>query len=110
MNEESIIYYCVLSTMEECRELEERYMLSFTSAILSAKEPEDGLDIIRNAKKFNNNKDQLLLLYACMRFPNFSLYIRSVCVPDRGRCEIMHWIIGPFQGYEEPHESDCLRT
>jgi hypothetical protein len=35
---------------------------NFTSEILSANEPADGLVIIRNAQKIINKKDQLLLL------------------------------------------------
>ena len=51
-----------LSLVRECRELEERYKSNFTSDILSANELADGLNIIRNAQKIINKKDQLLLL------------------------------------------------
>ena len=50
-----------LSLVRECWELEERYE-SITSEILSSNEPADGLDIIRNAQRTINKKDQLLLL------------------------------------------------
>ena len=51
-----------LSLVRECRELEERYKSNFTSDILSANELAEGLNIIRNAQKIINKKDQLLLL------------------------------------------------
>ena len=51
-----------LSLVRECRELEERYKSNFTSDILSANGLADGLNIIRNAQKIINKKDQLLLL------------------------------------------------
>ena len=57
-----------LSLVRECRELEERYKSNFTSAILSAKEPEDGLDIIRNAQNIINKKDQSLLLLKASKY------------------------------------------
>ena len=41
-----------LSLVRECRELEERYKSTFTSQILSAEEPADGLDIIRKAQEY----------------------------------------------------------
>ena len=56
-NEESICHRAfsamvddveTLSLVRECRELEERYKSNFTSAILSAKEPEDGLECTKH--------------------------------------------------------------
>ena len=76
-NEESICHRAfsamvddveTLSLVRECRELEERYKSNFTSAILSAKEPEDGLDIIRNAQNIINKKDQSLLLLKASKY------------------------------------------
>ena len=70
-NEESICHRAfsamvddmeALSLVRECRELEERYKSNFTSDILSANELADGLNIIRNAHKIVNRKEQLLLL------------------------------------------------
>ena len=58
----------ILSLVRECRELEERYKSNFTSAILIAKEPEDGLDIIRNAQNIINKKDQSLLLLKASKY------------------------------------------
>ena len=51
-----------LSLVRECRELEERYKSNFTSEILSTNASAYGLEIIRNAQKIINKKDQLLLL------------------------------------------------
>ena len=42
--------------------MEERYKSTFTSQILSAEEPADGLDIIRKAQEHIIMKDQTLLL------------------------------------------------
>ena len=76
-NEESICHRAfsamvddveTLSLVRECRELEERYKSNFTSAILSAKESEDGLDIIRNAQNIINKKDQSLLLLKASKY------------------------------------------
>ena len=59
-NEESVCHRAVsamvddveaLGLVRECRELEERYKSNFTSEILSANDPADGLNIIRNAQK-----------------------------------------------------------
>ena len=70
-NEESICYRAfsamaddveALCLVRECRELEERYKSDFTSAILSAQESRDGLEIIRNAQRIIKKKDRLLLL------------------------------------------------
>lgn len=66
-NEDSISYRVfsamvdnveALSLVRECRELEERYKSDFASEILSANEPADRLEIIRNAQKFINKKDK----------------------------------------------------
>ena len=38
-----------LSLVQECTELEERYKSNFTSLILNAEEPLNGLEIIRKA-------------------------------------------------------------
>ena len=76
-NEESICHRAfsalvdnaeALSLVRECRELEERYKSNFTSEILSANEPADGLDIIRSALKIINKKDQLLLLQKISKY------------------------------------------
>ena len=76
-NEESLSYRIfsamvdnveALSLVRECRELEERYKSDFTSEILSASEPADRLEIIRNAKKFINKKDQMLLLQKASKY------------------------------------------
>ena len=65
-NEESICHHAfsalvdnaeALGLVRECRELEERYKSNFTSEILSANEPADGLNIIRSALKIINKKD-----------------------------------------------------
>ena len=58
-----------LSLVRECRELEERYKSNFTSEILNSNEPADRLDIIRNAQKIINKKDQLLLLQKVSKYP-----------------------------------------
>ena len=64
-NEESICHRAfsamvddveTLSLVRECRELEERYKSNYTSVILSAKEPEDGLDIIRTSSTRKTNR------------------------------------------------------
>ena len=87
-NEESICHRAfsamvddveTLSLVRECRELEERYKSNFTSAILSAKEPEDGLDIIRNAQNIINKKDQSLLLLKASKYQCL-LYLKTVLV------------------------------
>ena len=57
----------------ECRELEERYKSKFTLQILNAKEPVDGLEIIRKAQMYINKKDQALLL-------------NKISVPPQDRC------------------------
>ena len=66
-NEESLCYRAfsamvddveALSLVRECGELEERYKLTFTSQILSAEEPADGLDIIRKAQEHIIKKGQ----------------------------------------------------
>ena len=57
-----------LCLVRECRELEQRYMSNFTSAILHAQE-EDGLDIIRNAGKSILKIDQSLLLQKTSDYP-----------------------------------------
>ena len=76
-NEESICHRAfsamvdnveALSLVRECRELEERYKSNFTSEILNSNEPADRLDIIRNAQKIINKKDQLLLLQKVSKY------------------------------------------
>ena len=57
-----------LCLVRECRELEERYKSDFTSAILSAQESGDGLEIIRNAQKIIKKKDRLLLLCKASKY------------------------------------------
>ena len=50
------------------QELEERYKLDLTSEILSPNKPADRLEIIRNAQKFINKKDQMLLLQKASKY------------------------------------------
>ena len=81
-----------LSLVRECRELEERYKSNFTSDILSANELADGLNIIRNAQKIINKKDQLLLLQKVSKHQ----FVHKIaeCVGGRS-CGIMHWTTAP---------------
>ena len=93
-----------LSLVRECRELEERYKSNFTSEILNSNEPADRLDIIRNAQKIINKKDQLLLLQKV-----------SVCAQDCRVCRVEE-VVGSctgswplcYQGNEEPCEGDYI--
>ena len=64
-NEESICHRAfsamvddveALCLVRECRELEERYNSNFTSQILNAKEPADGLAIIRKSTSIRKTK------------------------------------------------------
>ena len=50
------------------REQAERYKSNFTSEVLNSNEPADRLDIIRNAQKIINKKDQLLLLQKVYKY------------------------------------------
>ena len=74
-----------LSLVLECREMEERYKSSFTSQILNAKEPAAGLEIISNAQKQINVKDQALLLNKVSNYQ----YLHKIAKCMRGLEEVV---------------------
>ena len=82
--------------------MKERYKSNFTSAILSAKDPEDRTDIIKIAKRITVNKqDQLLLL----KVSNICVYIGSLRAVEKeieGSCTGLQPL--SHQGNEVPRE------
>ena len=94
-----------LCLVRECRELEQRYMSNFTSAILHAQE-EDRLDIIRNAGKSICKIDQSLLLQKTSDYPFLIQIAEGVGWKTLGRCA-RPWTPG-HQGPEEPRQSDHI--